>query len=56
MCLHGSSGDHTEIYVQDLASKGPLVTIVKDVMQVSTGRLPATTCMSAPTGMRLSGV
>jgi prolyl oligopeptidase len=28
---HGSSGDHTELYFQDLANKGPLATIVKDV-------------------------
>ena len=29
--LHGSSATRTEIYVKDLASHGPLVTVVKDV-------------------------
>jgi prolyl oligopeptidase len=28
---HGSSGNHTEIYVKDLAGKRPIVTIVKDI-------------------------
>jgi prolyl oligopeptidase len=36
---HGSSGDHTELYVQDLANKGPLVTIVKDVHSGFNGQI-----------------
>jgi prolyl oligopeptidase len=36
---HGSSGDHTELYVQDLANKGPLVTIVKDVQSGFNGQI-----------------
>ena len=36
---HGSSGDHTEIYVQDLANKGPIVTIVKDVHSGFNGQI-----------------
>jgi prolyl oligopeptidase len=29
--LYGSAADHTEIYLQDIAKKGPLVTAVKDI-------------------------
>jgi prolyl oligopeptidase len=36
---HGSSEDDTEIYVQDLVTKGPLVTIVKDVHSGFNGRI-----------------
>jgi len=37
--LHGSSGDHSEIYVQDLAAKGPIVTLVKDVLSGFNGQI-----------------
>jgi prolyl oligopeptidase len=37
--LHGSSGDHAEIYVQDLAAKGPIVTLVKDVLSGFNGQI-----------------
>jgi prolyl oligopeptidase len=36
---HGSSEDDTEIYVQDLVTKSPLVTIVKDVHSGFNGRI-----------------
>jgi prolyl oligopeptidase len=36
---HGSSGDHTELYVQDLAHKGPIVTLVKDVLSSFSGQI-----------------
>src|SRR5689334_16269204 len=36
---HGSSGDHTELYVQDLANKGPIVTLVKDVLSNFNGQI-----------------
>jgi prolyl oligopeptidase len=36
---HGSSEDDTEIYVQDLVTKGPLVTIVKGVHSGFNGRI-----------------
>jgi prolyl oligopeptidase len=36
---HGSAADRTEIYVQDLAAKGPIVTIVKDVPAAFTGQI-----------------
>jgi prolyl oligopeptidase len=36
---HGSSGDHTELYVQDLEHKGPIVTIVKDVLSSFNGQI-----------------
>ncbi len=29
--LHGSAADHTEIYLQDIAKQGPLVTVAKDI-------------------------
>ena len=29
--LYGSAADHTEIYLQDIAKPGPLVTVVKDI-------------------------
>ncbi len=37
--LHGSSGNHTEIYVQDLAAKGPIVTLVKDILSGFNGQI-----------------
>lgn len=51
--LHGSSGDHTEIYVQDLAAKGPIVTIVKDLTsgfygQIAGDRMYVRTNWKAP--------
>ncbi|MBZ5504777.1 MAG: prolyl oligopeptidase family serine peptidase [Acidobacteriia bacterium] len=36
---HGSSGDHSELYVQDLANQGPIVTIVKDVLSSFNGQI-----------------
>jgi prolyl oligopeptidase len=36
---HGSSGDHTEIYVQDLAARGPVITLVKDVLSSFNGQI-----------------
>jgi prolyl oligopeptidase len=36
---HGSSGDHTELYVQDLEHKGPIVTLVKDVLSSFNGQI-----------------
>jgi prolyl oligopeptidase len=36
---HGSSGDHSELYVQDLANKGPIVTLVKDVLASFNGQI-----------------
>ena len=51
--LHGSSGDHTEIYVQDLATKGPIVTLVKDITagffgQIAGDRMYVRTNWKAP--------
>jgi prolyl oligopeptidase len=51
--LHGSSGDHTEIYVQDLAAKGPIVTLVKDINsgfygQIAGARMYVRTNWKAP--------
>jgi prolyl oligopeptidase len=50
---HGSSGDHTELYVQDLEHKGPIVTIVKDVLssfnaQIAGDRMYVRTNWKAP--------
>ena len=50
---HGSSGDHTEIYFQDLASKGPIVTVVKDIPsgfygQIAGDRMYVRTNWKAP--------
>ncbi|HEX3092528.1 MAG TPA: TonB family protein, partial [Candidatus Angelobacter sp.] len=36
---HGSAADRSEIYVQDLAGKGPIVTIVKDVPAAFYGQI-----------------
>src|SRR6185369_6800844 len=36
---HGSAADRTEIYVQDLAAKGPIVTIVKDMPAAFYGQI-----------------
>jgi prolyl oligopeptidase len=36
---HGSSDDDTEIYVQDLVTKGPLATIIKGVHSGFNGRI-----------------
>jgi prolyl oligopeptidase len=36
---HGSSGDHTEIYFLDLANKGPIVTVVKDIASGFYGQI-----------------
>ncbi|HVG91303.1 MAG TPA: TonB family protein, partial [Alphaproteobacteria bacterium] len=36
---HGSAADRTEIYVQDLAAKGPIVTIVKDIPAAFFGQI-----------------
>jgi prolyl oligopeptidase len=37
--LHGSAGDHTELYVKDLVHNGPVVPIVKDVPAVFFGQI-----------------
>jgi len=36
---HGSAADHTEIYVKDLATDGPVTTIVKNFPAVFTGQI-----------------
>jgi prolyl oligopeptidase len=51
--LHGSSGDHTEIYVQDLPARGPIVTLVKDIPagfygQIAGDRMYVRTNWKAP--------
>jgi prolyl oligopeptidase len=51
--LHGSSGDHTEIYVQDLAARGPIVMLVKDIPsgfygQIAGDRMYVRTNWKAP--------
>lgn len=40
--LHGSSATHIEIYIKDLASNGPLVTVVKDVESAFNGQIAGT--------------
>src|SRR5688572_2981407 len=50
---HGSSGDNTDIYVQDLKNKGPIKTVVKDMKAsfggtVINGHLIAATNYQAP--------
>ncbi len=37
--LHGSAADHTEIYFQDLAKKGPIVPVVNDVPAAFFGEI-----------------
>jgi len=37
--LHGSAANHSEIYIKDLASNGPIVTIVKDVDASFSGQI-----------------
>ncbi|MEO8433797.1 MAG: prolyl oligopeptidase family serine peptidase [Pyrinomonadaceae bacterium] len=50
---HGSSGDNTDIYMQDLKNKGPIKTVVKDMKAsfggtVIDGHLIAATNYQAP--------
>jgi prolyl oligopeptidase len=40
--LYGSSATHTEIYIKDLASNGPVVTVVKDVESAFNGQIAGT--------------
>jgi prolyl oligopeptidase len=39
LVLHGSAADRTELYVQDLAKKGPIVPIVNDVQAAFFGEI-----------------
>ena len=50
---HGSAGDHTEIYFQDLTNKAPIVTVVKDIPsgfygQIAGDRMYVRTNWKAP--------